>query len=175
MKLPIAVAAAASAAAIRHGLDACLLAGIVQQESGGNTWAWNPEPRYGYLWNVREGKPFRKLTANESMSEAPPADFPTLGGDRDQEWWGQQASWGAAQVMGGVAREHGFRGLYLPELCNPDVGLEYAARHLAAFISRWDVSDAVSAYNAGHPTDTNYQKYTSPVLQWTERFRREGF
>src|SRR5687767_808548 len=93
-----------------HGLDPRLLRAQVLQESGGNTWAYNPEQRYRYFWNVKLWKPFREVTDPECSSEFPPVDFPTLAGDRDQEWWAQQASWGLMQVMGAVAREHGLRG-----------------------------------------------------------------
>ena len=33
-------------AARKHALPAGLVAAIVAVESGGNTWAWNPEPGY---------------------------------------------------------------------------------------------------------------------------------
>src|SRR5688572_9407095 len=98
-------------AAEEHALDPELLEAQVFVESGDNAHAWNPEPAYRYLWDVRQGRPFRPLTPAERQSEVPPADFPTLAGDRDQEWWAQQASWGLLQVLGAVAREDGFRGL----------------------------------------------------------------
>jgi len=174
MYLPAPVIAALPAVAARHELDVYLLAAFVMQESGGETSAWNPEPKYRYLWDVRDWKPFRTLTADENASEIPPADFHKLGGQLDQEWWGQQASWGLMQVMGAVAREHGFREIFFTKLCNMDVGLAYGARHLAGLFARgFDMQDAISAYNAGHPTHENYYKYTSPVLQWVDKLRKE--
>jgi len=135
-----------------HGFDARLLAALVQIESGGNPSAWNPEPRYRYLWDVRHHRPFRGLTGVESASEVPPLDFPTIAGDRDQEWWGQQASWGLCQLMGAVARELGCRAPFLPTLVfDPRLNLELAAQHLAALL-RWaggDPAQALAAYNAG--------------------------
>ena len=47
------------AAAGRHGLDARLVAAVVWQESSFVTYAWNPEPRYRYLWDVAKRRPFR--------------------------------------------------------------------------------------------------------------------
>lgn len=135
----------------RHGLNVDVVERLIVVESGGNAWAWNPEPAYRYLWNVRTNVPFRALTANEGLEEAPPHDFHALVGDPDQEWWAQQASWGLMQVMGAVAREHGFSGNYLSELCDPLVGLEYGCRHLAADL-RWangNVAQALAAYNGG--------------------------
>jgi hypothetical protein len=137
--------------ATRHGLDPLLVQAICQIESGENPWAWNPEPKYRYLWDVRKKAPFRPLTILERMSEEPPADFPTPGGDRDQEWWGQQASWGLMQIMGAVAREYGFKGVFLPQLCDPALGLEYGCRIFAALLRRYstDVEKALAAYNGG--------------------------
>lgn len=137
--------------AAAYRLDPLLLAALVQQESSGNPWAWNPEPRYRWLWDVRLQKPFRTLTADEQSSETPPKDFPFLAGDRDQEWWAQQASWGLGQVMGGVARELGFLGHYISELCDPATGLKYSAMLLSDLLkwSKGDVDAALGAYNAG--------------------------
>lgn len=138
-------------AAGTHGLNPSIVGALIAVESSGNPWAWNPEPAYRYFWNVRTQKPFRKLTAAEHTAEFPPLDFPTIGGDSDQEWWGQQASWGLMQVMGAVAREHGFVGTFLPELCDVKVNLEYGCRHLARLLkwARGDMERALAAYNGG--------------------------
>lgn len=132
-------------------LSADLVAAVVRVESGGDPFAWNPEPRYRYLWNVRTRLPFRTLTAFEVASETPPADFPCLAGDRDQEWWGQQASWGLMQLMGAVAREEGFSRPYLPELSDPAANLLVGCRHLRGLVlwAHGDLAQAAAAYNAG--------------------------
>jgi hypothetical protein len=132
-------------------LNPDMVAAQVTVESAGNPWAWNPEPAYRYLWNVRLHKPFRPLTANEMINELPPADFPTLAGDRDQEWWAQQASWGLMQVVGAVARQYGFRNNYLSELCEPIQGLTVGC-HVMSDLLEWsngDISQALAAYNGG--------------------------
>ncbi|MBI2313564.1 MAG: lytic transglycosylase domain-containing protein [Betaproteobacteria bacterium] len=142
-------------AGAQHGLAPALLLALIQTESGGNPWAWNPEPHYRWFWDVRRERSFRVLTAAEIMVKTPPPDFSALAGDRDQEWWGQQASWGLMQVMGAVAREHGYRAPYLTALCEPLTNLEYGARHLARLRVRylrdhgWD--GVIAAYNAGSP------------------------
>ena len=100
--VPPAIAAHIVAVANRHAIPVHLIAAICAKESGFNPWAWNPEPHYRYLWDVRESVPFRALTNAERNAEIPPDDFPRIGGDRDQEWWGQQSSWGLAQVMGAL-------------------------------------------------------------------------
>jgi hypothetical protein len=135
----------------RHGLEPDLVEGVCRVESSGNRFAWNPEPHYRYLWNVKTKQPFRKMTAAEVASKRPPVDFPTLAGDRDQEYWGQQSSWGLMQVMGAVAREFGFQEPYLPQLCEVRYGLEFGCAVLQSRV-RWsggDVDKALAAYNAG--------------------------
>jgi hypothetical protein len=138
-------------AALRHNLAIGLVRAVVHVESGGNPWAFNPEPRYRYVWDVRRWAPFRTLRAEEAVSAVPPADFAALAGDPDQEWWGQRASWGLMQVMGAVARERGFRGPYLSELCDPAIGLDAGCRTLVELLrwARGDVTAAVAAYNGG--------------------------
>ena len=165
------------ATAEQFGLPAILLAAMVRVESDGNTYAWNPEPHYRYLVDVRTGKPFRGLTSHESLSEKPPADFRSYAGDRDAEWWGQQASWGLLQVMGAVAREHGLlRTQHLPVLCVPALGLEFGARHLASYKRRfhgrhgWD--GVVAAYTAGSPRLAASGKFENQV--YVDKVRAKG-
>lgn len=154
-----------------HRVPAELAQAMVQVESSGDPCAWNPEPHYRYLWDVAKKAPFRKLTEAEIASERPPADFPFLAGDRDQEWWAQQASWGAMQVMGAVAREHGLRTPYLTILCaDPGVGLHYGCLHLATLYKRhqtWPA--AVRAYNTGSPAESPLG-----VIYWDKVFRIAG-
>lgn len=151
-------------------LDGKILTAQVRVESAGNTFAWNPEPQYKYLWDVRRHQPFRALSNDEMSSERPPSDFPCLAGDRDQEWWAQQASWGLLQIMGAVAREHGFDGAYLVELCDPIVGLTYGAKHFAQLLdwARGNVVQALCAYNGGKGGNTvapfRNQAYADKVL-----------
>lgn len=128
-----------------------LVEAVVAVESGGNPWAWNPEPKYRYLWDVRLKRPFRELKTSEIVAEFPPADFHSIAGDADQEWWGQQASWGLMQVMGAVAREHGSRVSYLPELCAPDLNLFIGCTHLDSLVqwAQGDITKALCAWNGG--------------------------
>jgi len=44
-------------AARQHALPPGLVASIVEQESRGDATAWNPEPRYPYLWDVAAKAP----------------------------------------------------------------------------------------------------------------------
>lgn len=124
---------------------------LIEVESNGNEYAWNPEPHFRYFWNVRSNQAFRRPTEEELDAKTPPKDFPCLAGDPDQEWWAQQASWGLMQVMGAVAREQGFRGPYLSELCDPGVNIDHGCRKLWSQL-RWakgDYEQALAAYNGG--------------------------
>lgn len=176
MSLPSAVAAAVSIAAQRHALDPCVLAAVVWQESRGDTHAIRSEPYYRYLWDVYDWKPFRRLNAEEASLSYPPPDFhgPT-GASTPTEWTSQRISWGACQVMGAVARERGFKGTFLSQLCEPEIGIEYGAKHLALLLAKYELPDALSAYNAGRPTEDNEATYVRPVLAQAALYRREGF
>lgn len=122
-------------------------------ESSLDEFAWNPEPPYKYLWDVKRKRPFRKLTPEERVSEIPPLDFPSGAGARDAEWWGQQASWGPIQIMGGTAREFGFTG-HFPGLCS-EKGIAYGVLYLRdlyrRFFTDFGMDGVIVAYNAGSP------------------------
>lgn len=157
-----------------YGIDPRLVEAVVTKESSGDPWAWNPEPPYRYLWDVRKNRAFRPLTPVERTSEAPPTDFSSLVGDRDHEWWGQQASWGLMQVMGAVARELQCRAPYLSILCLPQQGLNYGCKHLASQL-RWaqgDEAKALSAYNAGRVVSSQGMQYAKAVLAIASNLER---
>jgi len=176
VSLPSGVAAVVSLAANRHGLEPAVLAALVWKESAGDTHAIRFEPHYRWLWDVYEWKPFRRLTSEEAGRSAPPTDFQGPTGASDAtEWAMQRTSWGLCQVMGAVARERGFKGTFLSQLCEPEIGVEYGAMHLALLLRKWELSDALSAYNAGNPTETNEATYVRPVLKQAGLYRREGF
>lgn len=138
-------------AAARHDLDPDVVEAMVLVESGGNPYAYNPEPKYRYFWDVRAGRPFRKVSEAELAAKFPPKDFRALAGDPDQEWWAQQASWGLMQVMGAVAREYGCRLPFLTELTRPDLCVDIGCSHLALLLRRagGNLHAALAMYNGG--------------------------
>lgn len=149
-----------------HQFRPSLVKAIIHQESRWRPTAWNPEPRYRYFWNVATGQPFREVTDAEISSEKPPADFRTMAGDTDQEWWAQQASWGLMQVMGAVARERGCIEPFLPALVYPEVNLQFGLRHLRALMNRWkDEKTALLRWNGG-----GNPNYPAEVLDKEARF-----
>lgn len=148
-----------------YDLDAATVLAVIAQESRGRPGAWNPEPRYRWLWNIHTRAPFRALTDDEIASEKPPADFPCPPGvDRDAEWWGQTASWGLMQVMGAVARERGFDRTDLPDLCTPRWGIEYGCQQLAYLQAKFGSGDDLLAtYNGGPGAAGGNRDYVTEV------------
>jgi hypothetical protein len=127
---------------------------IIWQESAGYKWAYNPEPKYRYLWDVRLDKPFRQTTISELSSSIPPSDFYAVSGDRDGEWWAQKASIGLMQLMGAAARERGFKGKSIMECYEPALNIQYGSAHLwhwgygaGRFLTD---EEALTRYNGSH-------------------------
>lgn len=167
MKLTAEVATAVTLAANRNGLDPYVLAALVQQESSGMPEAIRYEPDWSLFWDVQKKAPFR--------GSLNPATFPSIAPCTHQtEWLAQKTSWGAAQVVGAVARELGYGGTYLAELIDPTIGIEYGARFLAKFLAKYDLEDALSSYNAGHPVDSNRDSYVAPIIRRIDELRRGG-
>lgn len=144
----------------RHGLPPALVGALVHVESAGDPWAVRFEPLFlrQYLQGLR-------------FAPRPPCSF-------DTEQHGRATSWGLLQVMGQVARERGFDGVFLSQLCDPDIGLEYGCRQLALLASRYydqrSWGRVIAAYNAGSPrqnADGRFanQPYVDRVLNlWTQ-------
>ena len=125
-----------------------LINAIIQVESSGNTYAVRYED--GYRWLVKPFKQFHWHTPTEKIM--------------------QKTSWGLMQIMGAVARERGFKGRYLAELCKPEIGVKYGVKHLKWQYNRYgNWRDAISAYNQGSPRkkDGKYtnQEYVDKVLK----------
>lgn len=141
-----------------RGLPLHMVRALIQVESNWNPWAWNPEPKWRWFWDVSKHEPFRKITSAERESEKPPDDFPVLLGDKDQEWWAQQASWGLMQIMGAVAREVGYDAGYLPELLDPDENVDTGCKYLQLLKRKhheqYGWRGVLMAYNTGNPKDT---------------------
>jgi soluble lytic murein transglycosylase-like protein len=110
-----------------------LVQAIVLIESNGNTWAVRYEQDF-YARYVR-GREYET--------------YP--GCSRITEGHMRACSFGLMQVMGQTARESGFKGTFLTELCDPKEGLHWGCRYLERQISRYggDLESAVAAYNAG--------------------------
>ena len=120
---------------VSHGIEPQLVCAVIEQESAWNSWAVRYEPAFLSRY-VAPLYTTGKLSATEAYTRA--------------------MSWGLMQVMGQVAREHGFAEPSLAELCDPATGVEFGCRILAARLARskGDVPAALLAWNGG--SDTNY-------------------
>jgi soluble lytic murein transglycosylase-like protein len=113
-------------AAAKHSLDPALVCAVVEQES-----AWDPHAiRYEPEFRTRYVSPLG-LPATEEVARS--------------------ISWGLMQVMGQVAREHGFSGKFLAALCDPGTGLDIGCTVLASKIdsAAGVVARALKLWNGG--------------------------
>ena len=112
-------------AAAQHDLDQALVCAVVEQESCWNPWSMRYEPGFYDKYVPKN------LPATEARARA--------------------FSWGLMQVMGQVAREHGFTGKFLTELCQPAAGLEVGCRVLKSKLDKaaGDLPKALLLWNGG--------------------------
>ena len=138
-----------------HKLDPELVAAIVMTESSGNKYAIRYEPAF----LVRYVEP----TMDDSR-------FASCG-HRITEKISRATSWGLMQVMGLVARENGFKGKFLSQLCNPKIGLDMGCFHFAKLLRRHDGDNirGLLAYNGGSDTG-----YPARVDSWRREISESG-
>ena len=131
MEIPSALTALAQDAAARHSLDLALVCAVIEQESAWDTHAMRYEPGF----RLRYVAPLR-LSASEEIARS--------------------ISWGLLQVMGQVAREHEFTGMFLSELCDPATGIEMGCRVLSAKLgdAGGDLARGLQLWNGG--SNPNY-------------------
>jgi soluble lytic murein transglycosylase-like protein len=134
-------------AAHRHSLWPELVCAVVEQESAWNRWAI----RYEADFYDRYIQPQVSRGALTDETEARARAF----------------SWGLMQVMGQVAREHGFAGASLGALCDPSAGLDVGCRVLAAKIAaaEGNVPRALLLWNGGDDP-----RYVEAVLARAARY-----
>lgn len=129
----------------KRNIDGELIAAIILQESGGNQYAMRFEPKWRYFKDVDLWAATLHCTA-------------------ETERTGQATSWGVMQVMGGTARSYKFGG-WFTELCDPEANIEVGSHLLMDLLEKYrEPRKAVSAYNAGVPTDKN-SGYVDKVLE----------
>jgi soluble lytic murein transglycosylase-like protein len=122
-------------AARAHGLWPELVCAVVEQESAWDRWAARYEPGF----YERYVQPQLARGAALDQTEARMRAF----------------SWGLMQVVGQVAREHGFAGASLAQLCDAATGLEIGCRVLAAKLAaaEGNVAHALLLWNGGGNRD----------------------
>lgn len=147
MPLTAELLALAHRAADAYALWPELVCAIVEQESAWNPWALRYEPEF-----------YEKYVAPQ-IARGAIADV--------TESRARAFSWGLMQVMGQVAREHGFASEQLASLCDPGVGLEIGCRVFAAKLAaaEGNVTRALLLWNgAGN------QDYPAAVLARTSHY-----
>ena len=143
-------------------VPADLILALIWQESSGNPWAERYEKYYQYFWDRKSGAPL--YDKSKSVSENRDAALAILG---STEFNAQCTSRGLMQVMGAVARERGFPGQFLTELCDPEIGIEYGVRHLTIFLKKYELRTALLRYNGG-----GRESYPDEVLKKLTLIRR---
>ena len=141
----------------RYSLPPAIVEAVIQVESAGNPWAIRHEPAF-----------YDRYVKGKGHKVQSPCS-------RDTEERARAMSFGLMQVMGQTAREEGFSGTYIAELCDPAVGIEFGCKHLATHASRFPAPrygwDAVcAAYNGGAgavhgPGSYRNPEYPSKILR----------
>lgn len=130
-----------------HGLDTSVVCGIAEQESSWYTFSIRWEPDF-YARYVAPIIPHFNLSHTEAEARA--------------------ISWGLGQVMGQVARELGFSGVSLAELCDPPAGIEWLCRVFEHKLKEaaGNVNKALELYNGG-----SNLMYSAQVMDRSQRYR----
>ena len=137
------IVALARTIASEHGLDPALVCAVVEQESAWDAHAIRYEPGF----RARYVAPL-ELQPTEEIARS--------------------ISWGLMQVMGQVAREHGFQRPFLSALCDPSAGLTFGCIALAAKLAAagGNVSRGLALWNGGGNPD-----YAAQVLARVPRYK----
>jgi soluble lytic murein transglycosylase-like protein len=130
MSAPAALVSLARKTAAAQGLDPALVCAVCEQESSWNAWSIRYEPLFF-------SKYVAPLFTNNKISAS--------------EAYARGFSWGLMQVMGQVAREHGYSEPFLSSLCDPTDALEIGCRVLRKKLDAGenDVTRALLLWNGG--------------------------
>jgi soluble lytic murein transglycosylase-like protein len=137
------IVAMARSIASAHGLDPALVCAVVEQES-----AWDAHAiRYEPAFRARYVAPLQ-LPPTEEIARS--------------------ITWGLMQVMGQVAREHGFQRPFLSALCDSSAGLTFGCIVLAAKLAATggNVPRGLALWNGGGNPD-----YAAQVLARVPGYR----
>ena len=147
-------------AALAHALWPELVCAVIEQESSWDRWAVRYEPAF----YKRYIEPQLAHSDGDGTASRVGARSAILS---ETEARARAFSWGLMQVMGQVAREHGFSGSSLAQLCDPATGLDVGCRVLAAKIAaaEGNVVRALLLWNGGGNRD-----YPDAVLARTHRY-----
>jgi soluble lytic murein transglycosylase-like protein len=120
--------------AAKYGLSTELVCAVIEQESGWCQWAYRYEPAFydRYILPLQLSEQVGRFRAT---------------------------SWGLLQIMGQTAREFGFLGQFMCELCDPDVGLDFGCKKLKKCLddAGGDEAKALLRWNGGSNLDYPHQ------------------
>lgn len=130
--------------AAKYGLDPVLVCAVCEQESAWNPWAYRYEPGF-----------FAKYVSPLGLKDGTEAIM-------------RSTSWGLMQVMGQVAREHGYKATFLSSLCDPDTGVDVGCDVLKSKLALGggDVRAGLLRWNGG-----GSQSYPDQVMARMEKYQ----
>ena len=157
---PPELLALAHDAARAHSLWPELVCAVIEQESSWDRWAVRYEPAFYKRY-------IEPQIARPDGHHAVPHAGARGAALTETEARARAFSWGLMQVMGQTAREHGFSGSSLAQLCDPATGLDLGCRVLAAKLAAAEdnVVRALLLWNGGGNRD-----YPAAVLARTARY-----
>lgn len=130
----------------KYGLEPEIVCAVCEQESSWNPWAIRYEQAFYDTYVI----PLKLGSLTEARMRA--------------------TSFGLMQVLGEVAREFGFGGGYLTQLCDPDTGVNYGCRKLQKCFDVHGTPDcSLLAYNGGGNKD-----YAAEVLARISHYTNLG-
>jgi len=126
-----------------------LVFAIMYQESRGNPYAYRYEPGF-FSWLSR------RISGDDAVRGLKQYV------SKKTEMVGRSTSYGPMQILGQTAREMGFKGPYLTELCDPDQGIYYSTKYLLSRIKRHpSLEEHIAAFNSGTP---KYHSKTNTLI-----------
>lgn len=150
------------------GVDPFLALAICEHESSLNPWA----TRYETDFFTRYVQPL-SINRIQAISPYVKIGLPTV----ETERRALSTSFGLMQIMGMSAREAGFDGQWLTELCDPFVGVRFGCLLLKSKIDKYGMQPGIAAYNSGKPVYSGKkfknQEYVDSVQARQEKWREE--
>jgi soluble lytic murein transglycosylase-like protein len=122
-----------------------LVLALIWVESDGDPWAVRYESNYQYFYDYKRKQSLYDKTQDRRANRA----FALLLGST--EFSLQSTSFGLCQIMGAAARERGFGGKWLTELCDPDINIKFGTQHLFEWGFNYgkvtDLDEALARWN----------------------------
>lgn len=142
-------------------LSQALVMAVIQMESGGNPDAKRHEPAFEAQY-VRRNAKWEKLCRNLGITHAEAA-----------------TSYGLMQMMFTTAYGYGCKSV--AQALDPDQAVRFGAAHLAMLVRKYDVNEALAAYNGGtgavadlrNGRSTPATRYSAKAMNLCALYRRE--